>query len=86
MFKSFYKLAARFGKTDRTHVGDLFVASVFGFCMALHIAPDGKKTHIADKGEMGHAFLLAEKLQENGLASWLLRASTEVLEHHLRKC
>lgn len=84
MFKVFYKLAARFGRTDRTYVGDIFVATVFGYCMAMHLAPDGHQTLLRGLGGIDHAKALAVEAQQTGLARWLAVTSTHELDYHLR--
>lgn len=84
MFKLFYAFAARVGATDRTFVGDIYVAAMLGYCMAMHVAPDGHRTVVRGIGDIEHAKALADEAQQDGLRRWLAVTPSRELEHHLR--
>lgn len=83
-FNVLYVLAQIFGKTDRTHVGDLYVAQIFGIVLAKHVAPDGDEMVSFARGSYRDALLLAERLQNAGLQQWVARESTDELRRRLR--
>ena len=84
MFKIFLYLASQFGKVDSSMKGDTFVASIFGVAGAAFFAPDSEKTVMFARGDLKAAYDLATVVEEKGLAAWLFRTSSEVLENEMR--